>query len=84
MINEDVVLASASPRWGVIPAQAGIYDATRISGFTDNHRKSGARSSLSDYYTAAYGAVVFDKSLRKRAVFSDHSLVSDQVFAEVE
>ena len=45
-------------------AQAGIYDAARIGGFTENHRKSGARSSLSDYYTAAYGKAVFDKSLK--------------------
>jgi chemotaxis protein methyltransferase CheR len=65
-------------------AQAGIYDAARISGFTDNHRKSGARSSLSDYYTAAYGKAVFDKSLKTNIVFADHSLATDSVFAEVQ
>jgi len=32
----------------------------------------------------AYGGAVFDKSLRRRAVFSDHSLAADQVFAEVQ
>src|SRR5689334_148231 len=64
-------------------AQAGIYDIDRVAGFTENHRKSGARSSLSDYYTAAYGRAVFDKSLRKHIVFSDHSLATDSVFAEV-
>ncbi len=64
-------------------AQAGIYDLDRVAGFTDNHRKSGARTSLSDYYTAAYEAVVLDKSLRQHIVFSDHSLASDSVFAEV-
>jgi chemotaxis protein methyltransferase CheR len=45
---------------------------------------SGGKTSLSDYYTAAYGAAVFDKSLRQQAVFSDHSLVTDSVFAEVQ
>lgn len=64
-------------------AEAGVYPLERIPLFTENHRRSGGKSSLSDYYTAAYGAAVFDKSLRKRAVFSDHSLVSDAVFAEV-
>jgi chemotaxis protein methyltransferase CheR len=64
-------------------AQAGVYALDRISLFTTNHRQSGGKSSLSDYYTAAYGAAVFDKGLRERAVFSDHSLVSDAVFAEV-
>lgn len=65
-------------------AEAGVFDLDRIPQFTENHRHSGGKSSLSDYYTAAYGAAVFDKSLRRRAVFSDHSLVSDAVFAEVQ
>jgi chemotaxis protein methyltransferase CheR len=65
-------------------AQAGVYELDRIALFTENHRRGGGKSSLSDYYTAAYGAAVFDKSLRERAVFSDHSLVSDSVFAEVQ
>jgi chemotaxis protein methyltransferase CheR len=65
-------------------AEAGVYDLDRIPAFTQNHRASGGKSSLSDYYTAAYGAAVFDRSLRRRAVFSDHSLVTDAVFAEVQ
>jgi chemotaxis protein methyltransferase CheR len=64
-------------------AEAGIYDIERIAGFTMNHRNSGAESSLSDYYTAAYGKAVFDKSLKSHIVFSDHSLATDSVFAEV-
>jgi len=63
-------------------AEAGIYDLDRIQLFTENHRKSGGKSSLSDYYSAAYGRASFDKSLRKQVVFSDHSLVTDAVFAE--
>jgi chemotaxis protein methyltransferase CheR len=65
-------------------AEAGVYDMDRIAGFTTNHGRSGARSSLSDYYTAAYGRAVFDKSLRDQVVFSDHSLATDSVFAEVQ
>jgi len=64
-------------------ASAGVYDVERIAGFTEAHRKSGGSSSLSDYYTAAYGRAVLDKSLRERIVFSDHSLATDSVFAEV-
>ncbi|MDI7775543.1 CheR family methyltransferase [Asticcacaulis sp. EMRT-3] len=63
-------------------AEAGVYGLDRIRLFTENHRLSGGRSSLSDYYTAAYGAASFDKSLRKNVVFSDHSLATDAVFAE--
>lgn len=64
-------------------AEAGVYDLDRLPLFTANHQRSGGKSSLSDYYTAAYGAAAFDKSLRKRTVFSDHTLASDAVFAEV-
>jgi chemotaxis protein methyltransferase CheR len=64
-------------------AEAGVYDLERMQLFTENHRKSGGKSSLSDYYTAAYGKASFDKSLRARVVFSDHSLVTDAVFAEM-
>jgi chemotaxis protein methyltransferase CheR len=64
-------------------ATAGVYDVDRIAGFTEAHRKSGGNSSLSDYYTAAYGRAVFDKSLKEHIVFSDHSLATDSVFAEV-
>jgi chemotaxis protein methyltransferase CheR len=64
-------------------AEAGVYEVDRIAGFTDNHRQSGARSSLADYYTAAYGRAVFDKTLKSHIVFSDHSLATDSVFAEV-
>ena len=64
-------------------AEAGVYPLERIRKFTENHQKSGAKSSLSDYYTADYSLSVFDKTLRSRVVFSDHSLVTDAVFAEM-
>jgi chemotaxis protein methyltransferase CheR len=64
-------------------AEAGVYALDRIRKFTENHQKSGGKSSLSDYYTAAYGRAAFDKGLRNRVVFSDHSLVTDAVFAEM-
>jgi chemotaxis protein methyltransferase CheR len=64
-------------------AEAGIFDLDRVQLFTENHRKSGGKSSLSNYYQAAYGKVAFEKSLRRNAVFADHSLVTDAVFAEM-
>ena len=64
-------------------AQAGVYPLDQIQKYTQNHQKSGARTSLSDYYTADYGHAVFDKSLASQVVFSDHSLVTDAVFAEM-
>lgn len=65
-------------------AQKGIYALDRIADFTRNHQRSGGKSSLSDYYVTAYGNAVFDKRLRAQVVFSDHSLVTDAVFAECQ
>ena len=65
-------------------AESGVFDMARVAAFTENHARSGGRRSLSDYYTARYGRVVFDKSLREHMVFSDHSLATDSVFAEMQ
>lgn len=64
-------------------AEAGIYGIDRLQLFTENHRRSGGKSSLSDYYTTGYGRATFDKTLRRNVVFSDHSLVTDAVFGEM-
>ncbi|MET0937098.1 MAG: CheR family methyltransferase [Luteibacter sp.] len=64
-------------------ASAGVYSLERMRGFTENHQRSGAKTSLSEYYTAAYGKATFDRTLRERVVFADHSLVTDAVFGEM-
>jgi len=64
-------------------AEQGVFDIARIGGFSANYVTAGGTGSLSDYYTARYGRVVFDKDLRRNVVFADHSLATDTVFAEV-
>ncbi|HBF09071.1 MAG: CheR family methyltransferase [Pseudomonadota bacterium] len=64
-------------------AKTGIYSLDRMKKFSMNYRAAGGTSSLSDYYTTSYDAAIFDKSLRKNVVFSDHSLVSDASFGEM-
>lgn len=64
-------------------AEAGVYTLERLPGFCSAYRAAGGRGSLASFYSAAYGSAVFDRSLVRRAVFSDHSLATDSVFAEV-
>jgi chemotaxis protein methyltransferase CheR len=65
-------------------AEAGVYPLDRFARFSENYRLAGGRASLSDYYTAEYSSAVLSRSLKKAILFSDHSLATDTVFAEVE
>jgi len=65
-------------------AEEGIYAIDRIAEFSKAYCEAGGRASLSDYYTAGYNATVFDRTLRAGVLFSDHSLATDSVFAEVQ
>ena len=65
-------------------ATEGIYDLERFTRFTENYLAAGGTASLADYYAAAYGGAVMDRRLKKAIVFSDHSLATDAVFAEVQ
>ncbi len=65
-------------------AEAGIFGLDRMRTFSENHQKSGATTSLSSWYTTGPHGAVFDRALRERIVFADHSLATDNVFAEVQ
>jgi chemotaxis protein methyltransferase CheR len=65
-------------------AREGVYDIARFTKFSENYRAAGGAGTLSDYYTAAYGSAVMDRRLKQAIVFSDHSLATDSVFAEVQ
>jgi len=84
LLERTLVYATDINPQALQAAASGVFDAARVPAFTQNHAASGATTSLSDYYTAAYGRAVFHKSLRERMVFSDHSLATDHVFAEVQ
>jgi chemotaxis protein methyltransferase CheR len=84
LLSRSLIYATDINPQTLLKADAGVYDLDRIASFTDNHRHSGATTSLSEYYTAKYGRAVFDRALRRHIVFSDHSLATDSVFAEVQ
>lgn len=81
--NRTLFYATDINQDALTKAESGVYGLDRIKMFTENHRQSGGKSSLSDYYTAAYGRASFSRSLRQRVVFSDHSLVTDASFGEM-
>ena len=84
LLSRTLIYATDINAHALEKAEAGVYDIDRIAGFTVNHRNAGGRSSLADFYSAAYRHAVFDKALKSHIVFSDHSLATDSVFAEVQ
>ncbi len=63
-------------------AKAGIFPLDRMQEYTDNYMRAGGKKSFSEYYTAKYGGALFDQSLTKNVVFSQHNLVTDRSFSE--
>jgi len=65
-------------------AKNGIYDLQKMKIYSENYQKTGALHTLSDYYTAGYGAASINHSLKKNVLFSAHNLASEGVFNEFQ
>ncbi|WP_234735908.1 CheR family methyltransferase [Tellurirhabdus bombi] len=65
-------------------ARTGIISVQNMRDYTSNYIQSGGKQDFSDYYTARYDNALINKELRKNIVFSQHNLVTDQVFNEFQ
>jgi chemotaxis protein methyltransferase CheR len=65
-------------------AARGLYALDRVRSFSSNYLQAGGRASLSDYYGTTRSHAAFAPELRRRILFSDHSLATDSAFAEVQ
>ncbi|MDB5907024.1 MAG: chemotaxis protein CheR [Massilia sp.] len=63
-------------------ARRGVFPLEQMQLYTENYQNAGGKRAFSDYYTAAYGGALFDKSLVENVTFADHSLSTDSVFSE--
>ncbi len=84
LLDNAIIYATDINSESLRTAEAGVYPMDRMEAFSRNHLLSGAPGPLSDHCSAAYGSVVFNRSLRSKIVFSDHSLATDGVFAELQ
>lgn len=84
LLGRTTIYATDINQEALHKAERGVYELERMAEFSEAYLSAGGRGSLADYYTVAYGAAMFDKTLRKDVVFSDHSLATDGVFAEVQ
>lgn len=65
-------------------AKKGVFPIDKMKDYTRNYKNSGGLASFANYYTAKYDYVIMDNSLKKNIVFSDHNLVTDAVFGEMD
>jgi len=84
LLDRAIIYATDINPRSLEKAEAGIYPIDSLPLFERNYRQAGGKGELSDYYTAAYGSVLFDKQLRRNVTFADHSLATDSVFSEVQ
>ncbi|SHF62036.1 CheR family methyltransferase [Chryseobacterium sp. OV279] len=61
-------------------ARAGVFPLQQMKLYSENYMLSGGKKDFSDYYTANYDSVKFDKSLQEKLILSTHNLVSDSSF----
>ncbi len=84
LLDRSLIYATDINPESLRTAREGVYELSRLARFSENYLAAGGSRSLADYYAAGYGAAVMDRRLKQAIVFSDHSLATDSVFAEVQ
>lgn len=84
LLERTILYATDINHASLEKARQGIFNLESMRTFTANYQRAGGLRSFSDYYTAAYGGALFDKGLRERITFADHSLATDAVFSETQ
>lgn len=65
-------------------AKKAIYPLKNFKQYSENYLATGAKKSLSHYYTAMYDAAIIHADIRKNMLFSQHNLATDSVFNEFQ
>lgn len=84
LLERSLIYATDINPTSLEKARQGIFPLASIKNHTNNYQRAGGKKAFSDYYTAAYNAAVFDKTLRESITFADHSLATDSVFSETQ
>jgi chemotaxis protein methyltransferase CheR len=64
-------------------AAEAVYSVKLLKLFSENYHKAGGTGSLSDHFLINYDSALLNKELKRNIVFSDHNLVTDGVFGEM-
>ncbi len=84
LLERSLIYATDIDPESLAVAAGGVYALGRTQGFSKNYFEAGGRASLSEHYSASSSGVAFSRKLGEHILFSDHSLATDSVFAEVQ
>ncbi|GGE63494.1 chemotaxis protein CheR [Massilia psychrophila] len=82
LLERSIIYATDINPQSLETARRGVFPLEQMQLYTENYQAAGGKRAFSDYYTAAYGGALFDKSLIENVTFADHSLATDSVFSE--
>ena len=63
-------------------ARSAIFPLDRMQEYTENYIRAGGTRSFSEYYTAKYDGALFNPTIFRNVVYSQHNLVTDRSFSE--
>jgi chemotaxis protein methyltransferase CheR len=84
LLERSIIYATDINPQSLEKARKGVFPLESMRTYTANYQAAGGKRAFSDYYTAAYNAALFDRSLCENVTFADHSLATDSVFAETQ
>ena len=84
LLGRALIYATDMNAMNIEKATSGIIPLAHMKDHTYNYQHSGGIADFSNYYTARYDNAIISKELRKNIVFSQHNLVTDQVFNEFQ
>ncbi len=82
LLERSIIYATDINPVSLERARKGVFALERMRAYTANYQMAGGHAAFSDYYTAAYGGALFERSLVENVIFADHSLATDSVFSE--
>ena len=84
LLQRSLIYATDINNKSLSTAKEGIYNIANMQAYTINYQNAGGQKSLSEYYTAHYNAVLFNRLLKKNIVFAHHNLAVDRFFNEFQ
>jgi chemotaxis protein methyltransferase CheR len=83
LYDRSIIYATDFNQIALNKASEAIYPLKNLKLFSENYQKAGGNGTISDHFLINYDSALLNKELKKNIVFSDHNLVTDGIFGEM-